>query len=85
VNGERPDLAEGWLSANRLASTTTTYVAPGEVGWFEFTVRAPAAAGDYTLPVRGVIDGVNWLEDDGIFFTIHVRPGFGGGSRNRLY
>jgi hypothetical protein len=85
LNGDRTELAEGWLSGNRIASTTTMYVAPGEVGWFEFRVRAPAVPGQYTLSVRGVVDGVDWLEDDGIFFTIHVRPGLLGGGRTRLH
>jgi hypothetical protein len=71
---EHPELAADWLSANRLASTTTDYVGPGEVGWFEFTVRAPSASGDYKLGLRAVVDGVSWLDDDGIFFTIHVSP-----------
>jgi len=71
---ERPDLAADWLSANRLTSTTTEYVGPGEVGWFEFTLRAPITAGDYRLGLRGVVDGAAWLEDDGIFFVIHVLP-----------
>jgi hypothetical protein len=71
-DGEHPELASGWLSTNRLSSTTTNYVGPGEVGWFEFRVRAPAGAGDYRLSLRGVLEGVSWLEDEGIFFTIHV-------------
>jgi len=71
-DGDRSELAGDWLSGNRLTSTTTDYVGPGEVGWFEFTIRAPAAAGDYRLALRGVVDGVSWLEDDGIFFTIHA-------------
>jgi uncharacterized protein YkwD len=70
----RSDLAAEWLWGNRVASTTTDYVGPGEVGWFEFTIRAPATAGEYRLGLRGVVDGAAWLEDDGIFFTIHVRP-----------
>ncbi len=74
------ELAGDWLSANRVTSTTTDYVGPGEVGWFEFTVRAPATAGDYRLALRGVVDGVTWLEDDGIFFTMHVRAPLGGRS-----
>jgi len=73
-DADRPELAVDWLSANRLTSTTTDYVGPGEVGWFEFSLRAPATAGDYRLGLRGVVDGAAWLEDDGIFFTIHVRP-----------
>ena len=79
-DAEYPELAVSWLSANRVAATTTDYVGPGEVGWFEFTVRAPAAAGDYRLAVRGVVDGVTWLEDDGIFFTLHVRAPLSGRS-----
>ena len=71
-DADRSELAGDWLSANRVTSTTTDYVGPGEVGWFEFAIRAPATAGDYRLALRGVVDGVSWLEDDGIFFTIHV-------------
>jgi uncharacterized protein YkwD len=79
-DAEHPELAANWLSANRVTSTTTAYVGPGEVGWFEFTVRAPAVPGDYRLALRGVVDDVSWLEDDGIFFTITVRPVFAEGS-----
>jgi uncharacterized protein YkwD len=71
-DAEHPELAASWLSSNRLTSTTTGYVGPGEVGWFEFKLRAPATPGDYRLSLRGVVEGVRWLEDDGIFFTIHV-------------
>src|SRR2546427_4815899 len=73
-DAERTELADGWLSANRLTSTTTEDVGPGEVGWFESKVRAPSTAGEYRLALRGVVEGVDWLEDDGIFFTIHVVP-----------
>jgi uncharacterized protein YkwD len=69
----RSDVASGWLSANRIAAPTTSYVGPGQTGWFQFSVRAPSAPGDYRLDVRVVVDGVTWLEDQGIFFTIHVR------------
>lgn len=79
-DSERAELAADWLSANRLTSMTTDYVGPGEVGWFQFQVRAPATPGEYYLAVRGVVDGVDWLEDDGIFFTIRVRPTFVGRS-----
>lgn len=69
----RPDLAYGWLSSNRLATTSTSYVGPGEIGWFQFQIRAPATTGVYRLDVRPVIDGTTWLEDQGIYFTITVR------------
>jgi uncharacterized protein YkwD len=69
----RNDLASNWMSGNRLATTTTPYVGPGQVGWFQFQLRAPATPGTYRLALRGVIDGQTWLEDQGIFFTITVR------------
>ena len=69
----RPELASNWLAANRVATTTTDYVGPGQVGWFQFAVRAPSTPGVYVLHVRGVVDGTTWLEDPGIFFTITVR------------
>jgi hypothetical protein len=73
LDGARPDVAYNWLSMSRAATTTTSYVGPGQVGWFQFTVRAPSTPGDYSLALRGVVDGVTWLEDAGILFTIHVR------------
>jgi hypothetical protein len=73
LDGPRPDLAYGWLSPTRIATTTTTYVGPGQVGWFQFTVRVPASPATYRLRVRGVIDGTIWLEDPGIYWTITVR------------
>ena len=73
LDASRTDLADGWLAPSRPATTTTAYVGPGQVGWFSFAVRAPSVPGDYVLAVRGVVDGVTWLEDQGIQFTIHVR------------
>jgi uncharacterized protein YkwD len=69
----RPELASNWLSPSRVATTTTDYVGPGQVGWFQFAVHAPSTPGVYVLRVRGVVDGTTWLEDPGIFFTITVR------------
>lgn len=73
LDAARPDLASRWLSANRISAPTTSYVGPGQVGWFQFAVRAPSAPGDYRLDVRVVVDGVTWLEDQGIYFIVHVR------------
>ena len=61
---------DGWLSANRLATTTESSVAPGQTGTFTFNVRAPSTAGTYRLPLRPVIDGVTWMEDSGVFMVI---------------
>lgn len=73
LDGPRADLAVGWMSLSRPATTTTPYVGPGQDGWFQFTIKAPATPGTYRLAVRGVIDGTTWLEDTGVVWTITVR------------
>lgn len=73
LDAQRWDMSYGWPSASRVATTTTDYVGPGQVGWFQFQVRAPASPGVYVLRVRGVIDGATWLEDPGVYWTITVR------------
>jgi uncharacterized protein YkwD len=73
LDAQRWDLDDEWPSASRIATTTTAYVGPGQVGWFQFQVRAPSSVGSYVLRVRGVIDGATWLEDPGIYWTITVR------------
>jgi uncharacterized protein YkwD len=73
LDAQRWDLDYGWPSASRIGTTTTAYVGPGQVGWFQFQVRAPLSPGSYVLRVRGVIDGATWLEDPGIYWTITVR------------
>ena len=73
LDAQRWDLDYGWPSASRVATTTTAYVGPGQVGWFQFQVRAPSSPGSYALRVRGVIDGATWLEDPGVYWTITVR------------
>jgi hypothetical protein len=73
LDTQRWDLDYGWPSASRIATTTTAYVGPGQVGWFQFEVRAPSNPGSYVLRVRGVIDGATWLEDPGVYWTITVR------------
>jgi uncharacterized protein YkwD len=60
----------GWLSANRLATTVESSVMPGQTATFTFSVRAPLAPGTYSLPLRPVIDGVTWMEDSGVFMVI---------------
>lgn len=73
LNANRSDLAQNWISSTRPATTTTPYVGPGQVGWFQFSVRAPSTPGTYRLSVRGVIEGTTWLEDAGVYWTITVR------------
>jgi uncharacterized protein YkwD len=69
----RPELQYNWLSSNRIATTTTSYVGPGQTGWFQFQIQAPASPGTYRFDVRGVVDGATWLEDAGVYWIITVQ------------
>jgi glucose/arabinose dehydrogenase len=68
-------MAVGWLSANRVATTTEISVAPNAIGTFTFTLRAPSTPGTYRLPLHPVIDGVQHLEDEGVFVLVVSDPG----------
>src|SRR6185503_10834083 len=61
------EMAVGWMSANRTATTVEATVAPGAIGTFTFTIRSPSRLGVYRLPLRPVADGVTWLEHQGVF------------------
>jgi hypothetical protein len=69
-------LAVGWLSPNRVATASESTVPPGGTGTFVFTVAAPATPGTYRLSLRPVVDGVAWLEDQGIYVELQVVNGF---------
>src|SRR5439155_1444346 len=60
----------GWPSANRVAVQNEAVIGPGGTATFTFTTRAPFAAGTVSLPLRLVVDGVAWLEDQGVFVPI---------------
>jgi hypothetical protein len=60
----------GWLSANRVATTNESFVPAGGIGTFTFVVRAPLNPGAYQLPLQPVIDGVVWLDAEGVFVQV---------------
>jgi glucose/arabinose dehydrogenase len=66
----------GWLTDNRPATTVEAVVAPGAIGTFTFTLKAPATPGAYDLPLRLVADGVTWLEHEGVFVRVVSDLGF---------
>ena len=72
-DGTSPLATGAWVLPNRPARQTTSYVAPGQQGWFVVTLVAPSQPGTYRLYVRPVIDGVTWMEDAGAFVDLTVR------------
>jgi cysteine-rich secretory family protein len=67
-------LSVNWPYTTRPAVQTETTVLPGATGTFTFQVRAPATPGTYAIHLRPVIDGVWWMEDEGVFLYITVTP-----------
>ncbi len=75
VNGDSASFSAlgmnvGWPSANRVAVQNEASVGPGAVASFTFAVKAPLSAGTVRIPLRPVIDGVAWLEDQGVFVPV---------------
>lgn len=60
----------GWPAANRVAVQNEASVGPGGIASFTFSVRAPLSAGTVRIPLRPVIEGVAWLEDQGVFVPV---------------
>lgn len=71
-------MAVDWLSADRVATTQEAAVAPGAIGTFTFSVRAPMTLGEYRIPLRPVIDGVQWMADQGVFLVVRSDHGMHG-------
>lgn len=66
-------LATGWPAPNRVAAQPAPYVGPGQVAWFQFTVKAPTTPGIYRLALRPVVEGHQWLDDFGVFWYVTVK------------
>jgi glucose/arabinose dehydrogenase len=63
-------MAVGWLSTNRVATTSEASVAPNAIATFTFGLRAPSTAGTYRLALHPVLEGVQHLEDEGVFVLV---------------
>src|SRR6266849_7254403 len=59
-----------WPRYNRVAAQPADYVGPGQVAWFQFTVKAPQTPGVYVVGLRPVIEGAQWMEDYGVFWYV---------------
>jgi hypothetical protein len=67
-------LAVNWPFTTRPAVQTEQTVAAGATGTFTFQIRAPSTPGVYAIHLRPVIDGVTWMEDEGVFLYVTVAP-----------
>ena len=79
-DGQFGSPATGWPRYNRVATQPAPYVGPGQVAWFQFSLRAPSTPGTYRLALRPLIEGATWMEDYGVFWVFTVLPVDGGGG-----
>src|SRR2546428_7085880 len=80
-DGQLGSPATGWPRYNRIAVQPAPYVGPGQVAWFQFTVKAPSTAGTDRLYVRPLVEGATWLEDIGVFWQVTVLNPDGPGPK----
>ncbi|MGH2492807.1 MAG: hypothetical protein ACRDF9_15025 [Candidatus Limnocylindria bacterium] len=80
-DGARGSPSTGWPRFNRLALQPATYVGPGQIGWFQFSVQAPSLSGTYRLGIRPLIEGATWMEDFGVFWVVTVLNADGSAPR----
>lgn len=71
-DGTNGSPATGWPRYNRLAIQPAPYVGPGQVAWFQFKVRAPQYPGRYSIALKPLIEGAQWMEDYGVFWNVTV-------------
>ena len=67
-----PEMRVDWLAPDRPAAQTEAVVDERQLATFTFKV-AGAVPGTFRLRLRPVVDGVKWLDDDGVFVDITVR------------
>jgi hypothetical protein len=67
-----PAMAASWPYPERPAIQTEAVVPPGEIATFNFDVRG-VRPGVFRLRLRPVVDGVAWLNDQGVYVDVEVR------------
>ncbi|HET9174014.1 MAG TPA: hypothetical protein VFN56_01890 [Candidatus Saccharimonadales bacterium] len=61
-----------WLNQARPVGPSSSTVAPGDEGVFNFALHAPTTTGTYDEYFNLVEDGVTWLNDPGLYYRINV-------------
>jgi hypothetical protein len=72
-----------WLSNSRPAGLVENSIASGQIGTFEFVMQAPSSPGTYNEYFNPLVEGVSWLNDLGLFYTVNVNnPGSATNTTN---
>lgn len=75
LNAARPGTFSGRVESGGSVTATDT-VAPGETARFEVRIAAPAVGTPTTLTeyFQPVVEGIQWMEDYGVFWNVTVKP-----------
>jgi hypothetical protein len=65
-------LAHNWVAPDRPAAQTESVVGPGSIANFTFQVRG-SVTGVHRIPLRPLVEGVAWMEDEGAYVEFWVR------------
>jgi hypothetical protein len=65
-------MAVGWPVPDRPAVQDAASVPPGATSSFTFAIRG-VTPGTFSIHLRPVIDGVTWMEDQGVYMVVTVR------------
>ncbi len=60
-------------ACNRTSTLVEAQVAPGQTGTYEFWITTPPAIGTYNEYFSVVADGVTWMNDPGMYWTLLVK------------
>ncbi len=60
-----------WSGCTRLAPFNGSTFAYGQVAQFIFTVKAPQTPGTYKVYLRPLLEGVTWMEDQGVYMQVN--------------
>ena len=64
--------AHNWPAPDRPARQTESVVDPGSIASFRFEVRG-TVTGVHRIPIRPLVEGVTWMEDEGAYVEFWVR------------
>ena len=65
-------MAASWPVPDRPAIQDAAIVLPGGSSTFTFTIKG-TVPGTYSIHLRPVIDGITWMEDEGVYMVVAVR------------
>lgn len=67
-----PFADSSWTGPTRPATLMEATIPPGQIGTFEFSLTAPTSAGTYNEYYNVLNEGVAWMNDLGLYFSINV-------------